>query len=464
MNYDQPPRTNWVKVVLIILGSLAVLFIALMFSAYYVLMHTAVPFRMVAGVITEAGTNQNLRIDGVSGSISKGFVVKAITWGEKDKDANQIKDVRVLYGSFWDIMSGRKIVIKQVHVGKAHLDVTGIEQVLWPTNSVGLDGMDENDEEGTNVTVQTPAMINTNLFVSRHRYGRLQRHQSPGFAQNRLIQVDEFSIEDVFLTNQTTGFGLSVPAIQWKGFKAQGQNVELGQLTIDSDRLKVETKEGEEVEVGGQKIKFQTRLEGTVLPLLHKSVRQPIAFTIDAVHTGTNLAWRLSSFDGKLEAYQAGDDTGFLHCRDTDLKAYFQAPLPEHLTANLAMTHKGTKQIVKLGKGSFNLGQSRFEIQPQQWEKKEMPSTNHLTALGKAGDATVTYHLFLPHQPWALEQRLTCEPAMQPQELLAKVYYAKTFDDLSEADQKVVQTNKSAFSGWPKDSVKAFPAAELEKQ
>jgi hypothetical protein len=460
MNYDQPPRTNWVKVVLIILGSLAVIFVALMFTGYYVLMHTAVPFRMVANMMTEAGTNVNLRIDGISGSISKGFMVKAITWGEKDKDANQIKDVRVLYSSFGDLVNG-KIVIKQVHVGKAHLDVTGIEQVMWPTNSMGVD-MNEGDDEGTNQVTQAP-VINTNVFASRRygRYGRTRR-QTPAFAKNRLIQVDEFSIEDVFLTNQTTGFGLSVPAVQWKGFKAQGQNVDLGELTIDSDRLKVATKEGEEVEVGGQKVKFQKRLEGTVLPLLHKSVRQPIAFTVDAMHTGTNLVWRLSSFDGKLEAYQAGDEKGFLHCRDADLKAYFDAPVPEHLTADLAMTHKGTKQIVKLGKGSFNLGQSRFEIQSQEWEKKEMPSTNHLTAISKTDGAVVMYHLFVPNQPWAIEQRLTSEPAMKPKELLSKVYYAKGFDQLSGIEQKLIETNKASFSGWPKDSTK--PAPELEKQ
>src|SRR5262245_24041356 len=111
MNYDQPRQTNWVKVVLIILGALALIFVTLVISGYYVLMHTSVPFRMVANVITEAGTNQNLRIQGISGSISKGFTVKSITWGETDKDANQIQDVRVLYGSFWDIMSGQKIII-----------------------------------------------------------------------------------------------------------------------------------------------------------------------------------------------------------------------------------------------------------------------------------------------------------------------------------------------------------------
>ena len=464
MNYDQPPRTNWVKVVLIIVGALAVMFLALVISGYYILMHTAVPFRMVANVITEAGTNQNLRIEGISGSISKGFMVKSITWGEKDKDANQIKDVRVLYGSFWDIMSGQKVVIKQVHVGKAHLDVTGLEEVMWPTNSMNLDGMDEGDDEGTNVVVVHTPAINTNVFASRRRYNRFQRqrYQAPGFAQNRLIQVDDFSIEDVFLTNQTTGFGLSVPAIQWKGFKAQGQNVDLGVLTVDSDRLKVQTKEGEEVEVGGQKVKFQKRLEGTVLPALHKSVRRPIAFTVDAVHTGTNLVWRLSSLGGKMEAYQTGDENGFLRCRDADLKAYFDAPVPEHLTADLAMTRKGTKQTVKLGKGSFNLGQSRFEIQPQEWEKKETLSTNHLTAIGKAGSSVVTYHLFVPNQPWNVEQRLTSEPTMKPQELLARVYYAKGFDQLSGPEQSLVETNKAAFSGWPKKAGVESPKPEKE--
>jgi hypothetical protein len=443
--------------VLIILGVLALIFVTLMFTAYYVLMHTAVPFRMVANVITEAGTNQNLRIEGISGSISKGFMVKSITWGETDKEANQVQDVRVLYGSFFDIMSGQKIIIKQVHVGKAHLDVTGIEELMWPTNSVDTE-MDNTDEEATNEVAQAPDTSSTNVVVS-HRYSRYgrARHQSPQLPPNRLIQVDDFSIEDVFLTNRTTGFGLSVPAIQWKGFKAQGQNVDLGELTIDSDRLKVETKDGETVEVGGQPIKFQKRLEGTVLPPLHKSVRQQIAFTFDAVHTGTNFVWRLSSFNGKMEAYQAGDENGFLRCRDVDLKSYFDGPVPERLTAELAMTRKGTKQMLKLGKGSFNLGQSRFEIQPQEWEKKETPWTNHLTAVNKSTNGVVTYHVFIPDRLWNIEQRLSSQPAMKPQELLAKVYYAKAFGQLTDAQQKLVETNKAAFSGWPEDSRRPLP-------
>src|SRR5262249_27559599 len=113
-------------------------------------------------------------------------------------------------------------------------------------------------------------------------------------------------------------------------------------------------------------------------------------------------------------------------------------------------------------KGSFNLGQSRFEIQPQEWEKKETLSTNHLTAISKAGSSVVTYHLFVPNQPWNIEQKLTSDPAMKAQELLARVYCAKGFDQLSAPEQKSIETNKAAFSGWPKDSAKAAP--ELEKQ
>jgi hypothetical protein len=407
---------------------------------------------MIESMLAQGGTNQNFKVEGISGSIAKGFRIKSITWGEKDKGASKIEDVRLLYSNFWDLMGGRKVIFKEIHIGKAHLDVTGIEELLSPTNSVDSDFESAEDEEDTNAVANpnvTPGANPANSPVwrtsSRRHRGNIYR---PG---NQLFQVDKLSIEDVFITNRVTGFALSMPAVEWKGFKAQGENVELGQLTINSDRLKVETKPGETAEINGQPVKFQKKLEGTILPLLHKSVRQPIAFTIDAVPTRSNLVWRLSSFEGRMEVYRAADDTGFVHCKDVDLKSYFDVAVPEHLTAEATMNRKGQKEIVKLQKGSFKLGSSQFDIQPQEWAKTSVSSTNHLTAISRTANAVITYHLLVPDEPWNIEQRLTSAPPLKPQELLARVYYAKPFAELSAAEQKVVEAKKAGFAGWPKD-------------
>src|SRR6266702_2471067 len=332
MNYDQPPRTNWVKILAFILGALALLFVAFVFTGYYVLMHTSIPFKMIEAALAEGGTNQNFKVEGISGSIAKGFRIKSITWGEKDNGASQIEDVRLLYGNFWDLVGGQKMIFKEIRIGKAHLDVTGIEDLLSPTNSVDSEAEGAtDDDENTNAVAQPSVASWTNSPVWRNRRSRRASRQPLNIqrSKNQLFEVDKLSIEDVFITNRVTGFALSVPAIEWKGFKALGDSVELGELTVNSDRFKIETKPGETAEVNGQQVKFQKKLEGTILPLLHKSVRQPIAFTIDAAPTGSNLVWRLTSLEGKMEVYQGADEKGFVRCNDADLSAYFDAPVPE---------------------------------------------------------------------------------------------------------------------------------------
>jgi len=72
MNYDQPPRTNWVKILAFILGALALLFVAFVFTGYYVLMHTSIPFKMIEAALAEGGTNQNFKVEGIQAPSPKG--------------------------------------------------------------------------------------------------------------------------------------------------------------------------------------------------------------------------------------------------------------------------------------------------------------------------------------------------------------------------------------------------------
>jgi hypothetical protein len=459
MNYDQPPPRNWTKVVAFVLGGLALLFVALLSAGYYVVMHTSAPFKMIESMLSQGGTNEPFKVEGVSGSIAKGFRIKSITWGEQDKGASQIEDVRVLYSNFWELMGGRRVIFKEIHIGKAHLDVTGIEELMSPTNSVDSE-VEGTNEDGTNAVTQP----NVSVWSNSPAWRTSARRRPARRLGNDLFEIDKLSVEDVFITNRVTGFSLSVPAVEWKGFKAMGQKVELGELTINSDRLKVETKAGETVAVNGEQVTFQKKLEGTILPRLHKSVRQPISFRIDAGHTGSSLVWRLSSFEGRLEAYRGADDRGFVSCRDADLTAYFDAPVPEHLIAEATMKREGTRTAVKLGKGSFMLGVSRFDIPPQQWEKTEgVVATNHLIAVNRSGDSVISYNLLMPDEPWKAEQRLTSEPFMTSEDLLARVFYGKNFGDLGLEEQKALETKKAGFAGWGRDSKVSSVKDKVEK-
>src|SRR5437868_12631796 len=128
MNFDQPPKKSWVKVVVWIMASLGVLLIALVIGVYYAIMHTSLPFKFVEAMLSSGNGNQDFKVEGISGSIAKGFVIQRISWAGKDGQPSEIRDVKVAYSGFWDLIGGKKVIFKDIHIGKAHLVVTGIEE------------------------------------------------------------------------------------------------------------------------------------------------------------------------------------------------------------------------------------------------------------------------------------------------------------------------------------------------
>jgi len=441
VNFDAPPRRSGLKVLLIVLGGLALLFLGILFGGYYLLMHTAVPLRMFGAMLTSGANPENIKIDGISGSISKGFRIQKIRWGKAETGASEIRDVRLAYNNFWDLMGGRRVVFREIRIGSAHLDLTGSEKLF---SQIADNSADESDQSSDDVDPTNAVVWTNSSRVSRHAPPR----QRPG-----LVQIDRVSVEDVFITNRANGFSLSIPTIEWTGFKSLNGKVELGDLKIESDRLKVTTLPGEEMELQGKKKKFDKKLEGTVLPRLHAAIRQPIAFTVDVRHDGTSLAWRLKAFDGKLEADRFEDGSESLKCQDLDLAAYIDAPLPQHLS--LEATLSGSTDLKDgVRKGSFTLGRKTFTIEPLELEasgntsKTNQAKTNQLAAVCRSGNSEFTYRVIIPDQVWKAEQRLAATPAMTPEETLAQVFYEKSFVQLSEQEQQAVKKMMGCFGGW----------------
>jgi hypothetical protein len=430
---DNPPRPprSWRKVVVFVLLGLGVLLVALVAGLYYAVMHTSLPFKMVESMLADAGTNGDFKVEGLSGSISDGFKIKSIRWDENGTNPGEIRDVRVAYSGFWDLLGGHRAILKEIHVGRAHLDITGMESIA------------------TNGTMQT-------TFHSSRR--------GPGLGQpfqrtSGLFQIDRIGIEDVFITNRVTGFSLVIPAMEWTGFKVSNGKVELGQLKVDGDRLKIATVAGRTVDVGGQQVAFQKKLEGTLLPRLHKSIRQPIDFTLDAGTAKGKLIWRLTAFDGHLDAYQGADRSGYIRCQDLDLTAYFDASVPQALTMQGLINDKGENgDWLKLNSGSFRLGLADFEVRPHEPDPGQMETKiAALRALSRIGGEEFTYQLTIPDQVWKARQSLEAKPPMSAQDTIARVFFGKRYKDLSSEEKQDVDKKVPAF-------LAARPAQEAEAQ
>jgi hypothetical protein len=429
-------------VLVYVLISLAVLVIGGLATLYFVVMHTSVPFKALESMLASANTNAHFKVEGISGTISTGFKIRSIRWGEDGVGAGEIEDVRVSYSNFWELMGGRRIVFREIHIGRAHLDVTGLGELV---SSANTSSVNFGNKPPTNYTWTTAG-------------GRSARNGPD------LVQIDKVTVEDVFLTNRATGLSLAIPSIQWTGFKAAKGQVELGRFEVDSDRLKITTKEGRTVEVDGRQIAFQKRIEGTLLPGLDKSISRPIAFTVDAGAAQGKLVVRATAFEGGLEIYRAPGQDGFLRCKDLDLGSYFDAPVPRALTVSAVMApgNRSNQSRLKLGGGSFKLGVRTFEIQPAELERTEgagdVSQTNNLTAVSHSNGEEFTYRLIVSEEPWEVRQSLAARPAMTPQDTLAKVFTGSSYGELDPAQREEIDRKLPAFSAGE------TPASEPEKR
>jgi hypothetical protein len=437
-----PKEKGCLGVLVYVFIGLAVLVIGGLATLYFVVMHTSVPFKALESMLASANTNAHFKVEGISGTISTGFKIRSIRWGEDGAGAGEIKDVRVTYGNFRELMGGRRIVFREIHIGRAHLDVTGLGELVSSANTPSV-----------NFGNNPPTNYNWTTA------GGWPARKGPD-----LVKIDKVTIEDVFLTNRVTGLSLAIPSIQWTGFKAANGQVELGRLEVDSDRLKITTKEGRTVDVDGRQVAFQKMLEGTLLPGLHKSISRPIAFTVDAGTAQGKLVVRATAFEGGLEIYRAPGQDGFVRCKDLDLDSYFDAPVPRALTVSAVMVpgNRSRQPRLKLGGGSFNLGVRTFEIQPAELERTEgaddVSQTNNLIAVSHSDAEEFTYQLIVSEEWWKVRQSLTARRAMTPQETLAKVFTGKSYEELDPAQREEIDRKLPAFSGGE------TPAAEAEKR
>ncbi|MEI8380923.1 MAG: hypothetical protein WCJ09_12395 [Planctomycetota bacterium] len=407
-------------VIRVLLG-LFLLFLAVIALTYYVVMHTSWPLRSVARAIEKQGTPINLRLKGISGSISSGMQIKSMEW-----KTGQVTDVRVKYNGIVDILYSRRLILHEIHVGKAHLNITGFNP----------DSLNDGN---------APPPQNANGG----------NEESP----LKLFQIDRLSLNDIEIKDDKTGFLLSIPTILWTGFKAEKGKIEFGDLTANSDRLTIETTPSTSPE-------FQRHIQAVIFPKLHSTIRKPIKFSIDFAYAEDKFKYKCDIFDGKLTIATQPDQSAVSQCQGLNLDEYFDAVLPRELTVTTIQTDDLQKlNSLEIRGGSFKLGKRTFVITPQKLEHlAEAKRISSTLATSDEGGIQMSYGVAVmenDHGVPAISQQITSNPSMTPREVLAQLFYAKSVADLSESEQQELDKISASFR-----PIKQMDeaAAEPEKQ
>jgi hypothetical protein len=259
---------------------------------YTVLMHTSWPLRTASRVF------EGVRIRGIEGSISSGVRIRSIAWND-----SEISDIRLFYNNIFEIYRRRELIIHEFHIGKAHV-------------SVDFSGLTDNVQFGKEAE---EAM----RLADEQEHARSAATAQTAGAENlplRLFRIDRMELADIALRNVETEQITSIPSIVWTDFKAGPGMLEIGDLSADSDALRIVTKP---LDVDG----YERRVEVLFLPPFHPSLLRPVPLAVNFGHTADTLRYAIEAFNGGLtmQAVQGlGDQrSGVIRCHDLDLRSYF---------------------------------------------------------------------------------------------------------------------------------------------
>lgn len=374
------------------LGGILLMIALVVGGGYYTLMHTAYPLKKVAQAIEQSAPPESpIIIKDISGSFSTGARIKALKW-----ENGEVENLCITYDNLAQSIRSRRFIFREISVTKAHISV------FAPDSST------KTKEPSTQGTSDTP--FNWDLF-----------------------QIDKLSLSDIFLTNRLTGFSIAIPKFEWTGFKWEKGTTEFGTIKADTDQFKLET--GKATTPG-----FITRLTGTLRPRLHPSILKEFSFDAEIGPLGSNTPCRVTAFDEAIIATVNPDGTGTLKIQALDVASYFKDLWLQDVSLDIETQKKDSEFPLHIKSGAFNLGQTRFTVQPARLENnvEKLETFKLLEAKAEVEGKKIHYTLSIKDGSEKVAHQLTSQPSLSPDELVALVLFAKPSADLTTAEKATV--------------------------
>jgi autotransporter translocation and assembly factor TamB len=371
------------------LGGIVLTIALVVGGGYYTLMHTAYPLKKVAQVIEQAAPPASpILIKDISGSFSTGARIKTLKW-----ENGEVENLCITYDNLAQSIRSRRFIFREISVTKAHISV------FEPESS------SKTKDPSTPGTSDTP--FNWDLF-----------------------QIDKLSLSDIFLTNRLTGFSIAIPKFEWTGFKWEKGTTQFGTIKADTDQFKIET--GKATTPG-----FITRLTGTLRPRLHPSILKEFSFDAEIGPLGSNTPCRVTAFDKAFTATVNPDGTGTLKIQALNVASYFKDLWLQDVNLDIETQKTGTEFPLNIKSGAFNLGKTRFTVQPAMLENsvERTKTFRLLEANAEVEGKKIHYTLSIKDGSEKVAHQLTSQPDMSPDELVALILFGKPAADLTAAEK-----------------------------
>lgn len=379
----------------------------LVLVGYFLLMHSSLPLKMVANLLNE---DKNITIEGIGGSISKGFTIDSLRASDGSGNESVFEGLTLQWGDIDRMRTKREVVIEKIGLESAHIYV---------------DGSDSKTEAEIDSSEETTA-----------------DSSSSGEPLN-LFEIKEIDVRKVVIESKTGDFKLELDEFLMKGFRIKGDDFDLASLSVASNMLDIRLEDADSVEFDGKSIPFKRRVVGTVKSEMHKDLLRDIEFTIELGAMTGGVVTRVQAFDGKFQIVDLGEGREKSMTITDFTPADYSAPESAGAVKNLSVyvlsgekDPATGKEAQQLQSGNFTLGTAEFTMAPQQISGKtdDSPSgTRPIIATTQRGGLEITATLTDKSAPPFFDLALSSEPTRNQREIISLLWFDTPLAELSEA-------------------------------
>ncbi len=392
--------------------------VLLILLGYSIIFHSSAPLKWVAGAITE--DEPSFLIQGIRGSISKGFSVKLIEFkvqndgeNEQDIEASRIEGLTFKYGGLWKSIRKEELVVRELSAER--MDIVFPNGYFTQLKDRG-DAGDDLDESESEIEITDAASTNDSL--QRFQINELE------FANNRFRTPDGKT-------------DIQVPLFRIKGLKIEGDDFDLEDLKLESNCLSLELLDAGPDQVEGHTIPYKRKIVGKVLPNIHEVVISTIDFEVELASIDGKSKSRTRAFGGAFFQASLPGDSGIVRFRDFTISDYLDCEgqiIPERLNLDASQT----KNTLDVENGEFYLGRTQFKIPAQQIDTKDEAST--ILGVATVGGEPLSLLLKPNHdQNWPpFIVTLETQGSATKKDLIAGIYFARSYAELTKDEKSRV--------------------------
>ncbi|MGK7888526.1 MAG: hypothetical protein AB4042_04280 [Leptolyngbyaceae cyanobacterium] len=454
--------------------------ILLVVIAYGVIFHTAIPLRLVLNL---AETDATMQFNGVSGSITKGFTIEEwVIKGQNGVDDSRVEDLTFRYNGILDVLQNQRLIIDEISVAK--VDVVVGPDFFTPAAPPPRDDSSATDEEtpdedtdsstdpdstspdGEAVEVDFEFQLQT-LDLQNVRMRSSDAQFELAIPQVTLVamqfkdqafSLQSLDINDFQLRLPNVGpastpenpdaVDLAIPQIHLAGLAIAGDRFNLAELDVTSNFVSFALEEAQPQTINGEVIPYSRRLRGQVSPTINEVILRPFDFTIDFAVLDDGAASlpgefhiinRFVGFGGALEQVTFPSGGAFIRTKAFSPSDYFALKsdlVPERCSllsvSQPAPAGAADQSGQSTIQGDCYWGATQFTLSPQSEET--------LVAKAQVRDHAITLRMKGNQQAWIPMLEFTAEPTLPLPDILALVYFQKSYAQLSAGERSRINT------------------------